>query len=288
MEEQWKHSSRALLKVRLTSFIGHCRAEWSFSMQLCSRICWFEDNHIDSIDWRKSMEHERGDVTLWKFNENTQYFFCIATQLQFRCSSINADLSNAEWLKYHWSNLYRDVTQPWPWQNSPCTCRLQGILKMSSTRGLPLEPYRWRQYSSVDSSPGRCRCRAVSSWQSVSRCNTASTMTEQSLYVSTTRHPQNVKYKRSTPGALPLASIFKCGFVARTMSLSSCEQLAGAVRQEATSGEPSSCQHKNKLIGSRPSVPCFCNESLLSNSSAPAGCRRAGRAQAGTKQLHPT
>jgi len=28
--------SRALLKVRLTIFIGHCLAEWSFSMQLCS------------------------------------------------------------------------------------------------------------------------------------------------------------------------------------------------------------------------------------------------------------
>ncbi len=30
---------------------------------------------------------------------------------------------------------------------------------------------------------------------------------------------------------------------------------------------------------------CLTN-ALLSNSSAPAGCRRAGRAQAGTKQLH--
>jgi len=36
--------------------------------------------------------------------------------------------------------------------------------KMSSTRGLPLEPYLWCQHSSVNSSPGRCRCRAVSSW----------------------------------------------------------------------------------------------------------------------------
>ena len=105
----------------------------------------------------------------------------------------------------------------------------------------------------------------------------------------TTRHPQDVKYKRSTSGALPLASTFKCEFVVgRTMSLSSCEPLAGAARQEAASGEPSSGRHNNKLIGSRPSVPCFCNESLLSNSSAPAGCRRAGRAQAGTEQLHPT
>jgi hypothetical protein len=89
-------TSRALVKVRLTIFIGHCLAEWSFSMQLCSRICWFEDNRIDPIDRRKSTKHERGDVTLWKFNANTQYFFCIATQLQFRCSSIIADLSNAE------------------------------------------------------------------------------------------------------------------------------------------------------------------------------------------------
>jgi hypothetical protein len=88
--------SRALLKVRLTIFIGHCLAEWSFSMQLCSRICWFEDNRIDPIDRRKSTKHERGDVTLWKFNEDTQYFFCIATQLQFQSASIIADLSNAE------------------------------------------------------------------------------------------------------------------------------------------------------------------------------------------------
>ena len=125
--------------------------------------------------------------------------------------------------------------------------------------------------------------------RSVLRCTTAPTMTEQSLYLSTTRHPQDVKYKRSTSGALPLASTFKCEFiVGRTMSLSSCESMAGAARQEAASGEPSSGRHNNKLIGSRPSVPCFCNESLLSNSSAPAGCRRAGRAQAGTEQLHPT
>ncbi len=138
-------------------------------MQLCSRIGWFEDNRIDSIDRRKSTEHERGDATLWKFNENTQYFFCIATQLQFRCSSINADLSNAEWLKYLWSDLYWDVPQPRPWQNSPGTCRLlvQGILKMSSTRGLPLEPYLWRQHSSVNSSPGRCRCRDISHWRAL-------------------------------------------------------------------------------------------------------------------------
>ena len=88
--------SRALLKVRLTIFIGHCLAEWSFSMQLCSRICWFEDNRIDPIDRRKSTKHERGDVALWKFNEDTQYFFCIATQLQFQSASIIADLSNAE------------------------------------------------------------------------------------------------------------------------------------------------------------------------------------------------
>ena len=60
--------------------------------------------------------------------------------------------------------------------------------------------------------------------QSVLRCTTAPTMTEQSLYLSTTRHPQDVKYKRSTSGALPLASTFKCEFVVgRTMSLSSCE-----------------------------------------------------------------
>ncbi len=129
---------------------------------------------------------------------------------------------------------------------------------------------------------------AISLIRSVLRCTTASTMTEQSLYLSTTRLPQDVKYKRSTSGALPLASTFKCEFVARTMSLSSCEPLAGAARQEAASGEPSSGRHKKKLIGSRPSVPCFCNKSLLSNSSAPAGCRRAGWAQGGTKQLHPT
>ncbi len=112
--------------------------------------------------------------------------------------------------------------------------------------------------------------------RSVLRCTTASTMTEQSLYLSTTRHPQDVKYKRSTSGALPLVSTFKCEFVARTMSLSSCEPLAGAARQEATSGEPSSGRHKNKLIGSRPSVPCFCNKLL-----AAFKFKRARRVQAG-------
>ncbi len=69
------------------------------------------------------------------------------------------------------------------------------------------------------------------------------------------RHSQDVEYKRSTSGALPLAATFKCEFVARTMSLSSCEPLAGAALQEAASGQPGSGRHNNKLIGSRPSVP---------------------------------
>jgi hypothetical protein len=56
-----------------------------------------------------------------------------------------------------------------PLQNSPCTCRLQGILTISSARGLPLEHYLWRQHSSVNSSSsaGRCRCRAVSRWRTL-------------------------------------------------------------------------------------------------------------------------
>ncbi len=192
------------------------------------RICWFEDNRIDSSDRRKSTEHEWGDVTLWKFNENTQYFslHCYTASISMlfnNCWSFERRMA-----RYHWSNLYWDVPQLRPWQNSPCTCRLP-------------------------------------------------------------RNPQDVKSMRHTSGALPLATTLKCEFVARTMSLSSCEPLAGTAHLEAASGEPSSGRHNNKLIGSRPSVPCFCNESLLSNSSAPAGCRvQAGRVQAGTKQLHPT
>jgi hypothetical protein len=38
---------------------------------------------------------------------------------------------------------------------------------MSSTKGLPLELYLWRQHSSVNSSPGQCRCRAVSRWRAL-------------------------------------------------------------------------------------------------------------------------
>ncbi len=128
VEEQWKHSSRALLKVRLTINIRHCLAEWSFSMQLCSWICWLEENRIDSIDHRKSTEHERGNEVMslcGNTMKTLNMFYCIATQLQFRCSSIIADLSNAEWLKYYsdWSNLFWDVPQSRPWQNRPCTCR---------------------------------------------------------------------------------------------------------------------------------------------------------------------
>ncbi len=69
---------------------------------MSSRICWFEDSQIDSIDRRKSTEPEQGDVTLWKFNENTQLFY-----------------------------------------------------------------YLWRQHSGVNSSPGQCRCRAVSRWRAL-------------------------------------------------------------------------------------------------------------------------
>ena len=87
-----------------------------------------------------------------------------------------------------------------------------------------------------------------------------SSVTEQSLYLSTTRHPHNLKCKRSTSGALPLASTFRCEFVVgRTMTLSSCEPLAGAACQEAASGEPSCGRQNNKLMGSISSVPCFCD-----------------------------
>ncbi len=91
------------------------------------------------------------------------------------------------------------------------------------------------------------RMANISLIRSVLRCTTASTMTDQSLYLSTTRHPQDVKYKRSTSGALPLASTFKCEFVTLTMSLSSYELLAGTARQEAASGEPSNGRHKISL-----------------------------------------
>ncbi len=128
MEEQWKHPKRALLKVRLTIFIGHCLAEWSFSMQLCSRICWVEDNRIDSIDRRKSTENERDDVTLWKFNENTQYFL-----LHCYTASISMLFNNC-----------------WSFER---------------------------------------RMAKISSIRSVLRCTTASTMTEQSLYLSTAKAP---------------------------------------------------------------------------------------------------
>jgi hypothetical protein len=78
--------------------------------------------------------------------------------------------------------------------------------------------------------------------------------------LSTTRHPHNLKCKRSTSGALPLASTFRCEFVVgRTMTLSSCEPLAGAACQEAASGEPSCGRQNNKLMGSISSVPCFCD-----------------------------
>ncbi len=158
MEEQWKHPIKALLKVSLTIFIGHYLAEWSFSMQLCSRICWFEDNRIDSIDRRRSTEHERGDVTLWKFNENTQFILHCYT------ASILMLFNNC-----------------WTFER---------------------------------------RMDKISSIQAVLRCTTASTMTEQSLYLPTAKASSRCQVQ--TSGALPLASTFKCEFVAQAMSLSSC------------------------------------------------------------------
>ncbi len=38
----------------------------------------------------------------------------------------------------------------------------QDILKMEGTRGLPLEPYLWRQHSSANLSPKQRSCRALS------------------------------------------------------------------------------------------------------------------------------
>ncbi len=100
------------------------------------------------------------------------------------------------------------------------------------------------------------------------------------------RHPQDGGSKRSTPGALPLeTTTFKREFVAQTTSLSGCEPQgrcsaangSAAADEEAATGEPGrGRRHKDNLIFSRPSVSCFCNEWLISNSSAPAGCNRPG------------
>jgi hypothetical protein len=158
---------------------------------------------------------------------NTLDIFFLATQLW--CSSIIDDLSNAEWLKYHLSNLRCDVNvttaHPRPWRNRCCTCRLL-------------------------------------------------------------RHPQDGGYNRSTPGALPLATKFKCKFVAQITSLSSSEPLAGAAsaadgstaaEKEAVTGEPGSGRHNNKLICSWPSVSCFGNECTAFK------LKRASRVQAGQR-----
>ncbi len=104
-------------------------------------------------------------------------------------------------------------------------------------------------------------------------------------------HPQDGGYKRSTSGTPWLATTFKCEFVAQTTSLSSCEPLAGAAsarggRYWRAGNWAGSGQHNYKLLD--PVCLVSATNALLWNSSAPAGCRRAGRAQAGTKQLHPT
>ncbi len=44
------HPIRELLKVRLTIFIRHCLNELRFSIHVCIRICWFEDNRIETIE----------------------------------------------------------------------------------------------------------------------------------------------------------------------------------------------------------------------------------------------
>jgi hypothetical protein len=64
-------------------------------------------------------------------------------------------------------------------------------------------------------------------------------------------------YKRSIPGALLLATTFKCKFVAQMTSLSSSELLAcvasavdgsAAADEEAATGESGSDRHNNTLI----------------------------------------
>ena len=54
--------SRALLKVRLTIFIGHCLAEWSFSNSQCSCVAEFVGSKtivlIQSIDGNRRNTNE--------------------------------------------------------------------------------------------------------------------------------------------------------------------------------------------------------------------------------------
>jgi hypothetical protein len=223
VEEQWNYLLRVLLKVRWTVFIRHCLTKWRFSIHLCSRICWFEDMWIESIN--------QGNTRWFHAVENpwtlSIYSFCIATQLQFRFSSTIADISNAEWLKYHWFNLCCRVNiitaHPWPYQNSSCTCRLP-------------------------------------------------------------RHLQDRGYTWSTPGALPLATTFKCKSVAQATSLSRSEPLASAAsatdgsaaaKKEAATGKPDGGRQNNELVCSGTNVSCFCHE------CAAFKFKRASRVQAG-------
>jgi hypothetical protein len=72
-----------------------------------------------------------------------------------------------------------------------------------------------------------------------------------------------------------------------------CCQWLCYCNEEAAFGEPCSCRHNNTLICSWPSVSCCCNECAAFECAArpqgaggPAGCRRAGRAQAKKAVAH--
>jgi hypothetical protein len=99
--------------------------------------------------------------------------------------------------------------------------------------------------------------------------STSLTVTEPLVHLLATKTSSRWRYKRSTPGALPLATTVKCEFVAHVTSLLRSEQLAraasaadgsAAAEKEGATGEPDGVRHNNELIFSWANVSCFCHE----------------------------
>ncbi len=128
--------------------------------------CVAEFVALKTIELSQSIIGTRGDVTLWKFKANSHYtrLHCYTASISmifYDCCSFELRRVKLPLIQ---SVLRCTIAHPRPCQNCPGTCRLprhpQDVEYKRSTSGA----YLWWQHSNVNSSPGQCRCRAVSRW----------------------------------------------------------------------------------------------------------------------------
>ncbi len=222
----------------------------------------------------QSIDRTQGNVTLWKFNENSWCILlpCYTASISMLFNSywsferrmaktsliqLLASFNNHEEACIMLCGKGRVRTQdlgyqsraPWPLRCTPGSALIQSVLRYTT-----VHPQQWHN--------GHCTCRLP-------------------------RHPQDGGYKRSTPASghnIQVRIRRPDNIAVELWATGWCCKCS--TRQLLAS--PVAANIIIKLLVLDQVFLVSATNGCFQIQARPQGCRRAGRAQAGTKQLHPT